>query len=400
NSDGWISVDEWHQYANSNVQIAAPAMKPEFYSVENGRKILLAKALIDDPKLKYRKEVENWIRRGEIAEAGHYVLEKLAESLLLTFEERAAIEAEALHPYQEYQEKLQRYEREFANVFRQNSPLGAPEREELKNLQQSLGLRDGDVAPLEELIAWKLTSISQSEEEVNEVAQWDIKSETNSLPSTLGTVLPDYAQIPAPVPINPTPAVNLSSSLAGSKVSPRSSSTSPKKSFLLIGGIGGSLAAMAVVIGMSSRAPIEPPPEDTVSSSPNPSPHPFPTVTSADKETSPSPIAPPETKECLVFVNGNLRSKPASFQADNVVATLREALPVTGKQTEGGWVEVKLSERKLAWVHRQIIANDEQMDACLSKKGIKIRKVEDIPPPPPSPNRSSEYRNSGVQNSL
>ncbi|MBR8835304.1 MAG: caspase family protein [Stigonema ocellatum SAG 48.90 = DSM 106950] len=53
--DGWISVDELHEYASSKVQEAAPAMTPKFYPVEEGFKIRLAKAPVDDPKLKYRK---------------------------------------------------------------------------------------------------------------------------------------------------------------------------------------------------------------------------------------------------------------------------------------------------------------------------------------------------------
>jgi uncharacterized protein YgiM (DUF1202 family) len=88
-------------------------------------------------------------------------------------------------------------------------------------------------------------------------------------------------------------------------------------------------------------------------------------------------------------VNGNLRSEPAGFR-ENVVESLKETLTVTGKQTEGGWVEVKLPDNKLAWVYRDIIANEEDMRACLTKKGIKIKTIEDIPVPPSSSSSQSE----------
>jgi hypothetical protein len=56
-------------------------VKPEFYPVEDGRyKIQLLVAPTDDPKLKYRKEVERWVNRGEISRAGRYSLNKLAET--------------------------------------------------------------------------------------------------------------------------------------------------------------------------------------------------------------------------------------------------------------------------------------------------------------------------------
>ncbi len=42
--DGWISVEELHEYAKQKVQEAEPAMKPEIYIVKEGFKILLAKA--------------------------------------------------------------------------------------------------------------------------------------------------------------------------------------------------------------------------------------------------------------------------------------------------------------------------------------------------------------------
>jgi uncharacterized caspase-like protein len=479
-SNGWISVDELHEYASNKVEAAAPAVKPQFYPIEGKDKILLAKAPIDDPKLKYRKEAENWVSCGEISEAGRYTLDKLAESLQLTSEVCTEIEAEALKPYQEYQEKLQRYKQEFAKAISKDYPLGIQDREELRSLQRSLGLRDEDAAPIEKLMVLRLASLSQSQNNADKLAQLDSETEANSLPSVPSAVLLESTPIPAVQPTNsmpasevdgsklaqsdsereanslpsvptvvlpestqtpvlgptnptpaseadaskvaqldrekepnsmpsvpsavppeskpitvlaatnPTPAVNLSSDLTGSqKTSPRSVSTFPKK-FLLPIGIGGALATVALAIGISTRTTVAPPvaPTLTVSSSPNPSPKPSSTATKSDKPSSPSATASPDSKDCTVLVNGNLRSEPAPFR-DNVVESLRTPLPVTGKQTKGGWVEVKLSDNKLAWAHRDIISNKEEMDACLAKKGITIQTVEDILPPASSSSPSS-----------
>jgi uncharacterized caspase-like protein len=62
--DGRISADELHQYVFEKVQKVAPAMTPQFYPVEQGHRIYLAKSPQDDPELKYRKEVERWVKQG------------------------------------------------------------------------------------------------------------------------------------------------------------------------------------------------------------------------------------------------------------------------------------------------------------------------------------------------
>ena len=425
-SDGWISVDELHEYASNKVQVAAPGIKPEFYPVEGGDKIQLLLVPTDNPKLKYRKQVETWVNRGEISEAGRYILNKLAETLPLTSVDCIAIETEVLKPYQEYQKKLQQYKREFAKAIANNYPLDTQEREKLRGFQQSLGLRDEDVAPIEEQVALKLARLSRSEDEADEGVQTNspakaqyipepqyipmpveplmnttaasednaneqhIKNQPNSLPSTPSLVLPDSKPRATLQSKTSTPAVNSSSSLAGSQTSPRSVSTFPNK-FLLLAGIGGAVATVALAIGISTRKPTAPAPVAVNSvNSVN-----IATPTNPKPDATPSPSPSPESKFCSVFVNGNLRSEPAPFR-DNVVESLKEPLVVTGKQTKGGWVEVKLPSNKLGWAHQDIIASKDktEMDACLSRKGIRIRTIEDIPlPPPPAssfPQRSAK----------
>lgn len=149
--DGWISVDELHEYATKAVQEATPAMKPEIYAIKEGYKINLAKAPIDDPKLKYRREVDYWIEsgNGEISFTGRAALEGLQEELELAPEETAAIETKVLAPIEVYKKKLQRYELAFRNEIKLGFPPSDKTRANLKRLQQALGLRDEDIALIE-----------------------------------------------------------------------------------------------------------------------------------------------------------------------------------------------------------------------------------------------------------
>ncbi|MDZ7967509.1 MAG: ABC transporter substrate-binding protein [Nostoc sp. DedSLP03] len=151
NEDGLISVDELHEYATKAVQEATPAMKPEIYAIKEGYKINIAKAPIDDPKLKYRREVEYWVEsgNGEISFTGRAALEGLQEELELTSEEAAAIETKVLEPVEVYKKKLQRYEQAFRNEIKLGFPPSDKTRTNLKRLQQALGLRDEDIALIE-----------------------------------------------------------------------------------------------------------------------------------------------------------------------------------------------------------------------------------------------------------
>ncbi|MBN3896263.1 MAG: ABC transporter substrate-binding protein [Nostoc sp. NOS(2021)] len=149
--DGWISVDELHDYAAKKVQEAAPAMKPEIYPIKGGYKIKLAKAPSNDPRLTYLREVEYWVEggNGEISVAGRAALDALQETLKLSSEDAAAIETQVLAPIEDKKKKLQRYELAFRDEIKKGFPLSDKTRHNLKRLQQALGLRDEDIALIE-----------------------------------------------------------------------------------------------------------------------------------------------------------------------------------------------------------------------------------------------------------
>ncbi len=147
--DDVISADELHEYASIRVQRAAPAMRPEIYTVKEGYKIILAKVPIGDPKLNYRKEVERYVHRGKISPVARRILDTRRDSLGLPKEEAALIEAEVLKPFREYKKKLHEYEQALQEAIEHEYPLSDRISRELQDLQQVLSLRDEDIAPIE-----------------------------------------------------------------------------------------------------------------------------------------------------------------------------------------------------------------------------------------------------------
>ncbi|MDZ8080707.1 MAG: ABC transporter substrate-binding protein [Nostoc sp. DcaGUA01] len=147
NDNGVITVDELHEYARKKVREAAPTMSPEIYPIREGYTIVLAKAPLGDPKLKYRKEVERFSRGGEISSIGRKALEQLQVKLKLSSEIAIAIENEALQPYRDYQKRLQEYEQVLEEA-QKNLTLNSDAQDDLQRFQQILGLRDEDIAPI------------------------------------------------------------------------------------------------------------------------------------------------------------------------------------------------------------------------------------------------------------
>lgn len=146
--DGQISVDELHEYAKRKVQESVPVMNPQIYASKDSYNIKLAKVRIDDPKVQYRQEVENWASSGQISDIGRIALDALRIQLGLTPEEAAVIEDQVLKPHREYEEKLQQYERAFIAI-RHWYPINRNIRNDLIRFQKCLGIRDEDIALIE-----------------------------------------------------------------------------------------------------------------------------------------------------------------------------------------------------------------------------------------------------------
>ncbi|NEO29574.1 MAG: caspase family protein [Symploca sp. SIO3C6] len=232
----------------------------------------------------------------------------------------------------------------------------------------------------------------------------------------------EKAQTLNSVQIDSTPALEVSSSLITSPT--KHASSLPRKPMLGIAFAGG-LAVLAWALGFQNRGSVESLQESIETSSykpsniiseqqtnteqgitnkslenpsvipipinpqavatPEASPLPSKTSTPAktDEGTNPQVDAssqttkPLETNSCWIAVNGNIRSQPTSVESNTITSFNRELL-VTGKQTQRGWIQVRLPSYKLGWVHPSVIlTSKEEMSSCLSKKGIPIRKISD-----------------------
>ncbi|MEH1964946.1 caspase, EACC1-associated type [Nostoc sp.] len=176
-TDGWISIDELHEYASTKVQETAPAMTPKFYPVEEGHKILLAKSPKDDPKLKYRKEVETRAKsgKGKFSIFALEILESKRVDWGLSEGEAKAIREEVLQPYREYERKRVRYEEALTRAVDEEYPFNE---EELEEYQQHLGLRDEDIASIKQrVLAPKQAEYERQQQELERIRQEQERTE-------------------------------------------------------------------------------------------------------------------------------------------------------------------------------------------------------------------------------
>ena len=151
NRDGFIDADELHQYVCSKVQEASPDMTPQFYPVQEGFKIYLARSPFNVLKLEYRKEVDRVViqDKGKIDYLNRIYLDELRTKLGLSDDEAKAIETEAIELYPKRQKKLQRYREAFSKAIQQRYPLREDDRNKLKRIQKILELTDEDVGAIE-----------------------------------------------------------------------------------------------------------------------------------------------------------------------------------------------------------------------------------------------------------
>jgi hypothetical protein len=143
--DGDISVDELYDYVRDKVKSTNDNMSPEFHPVKEGYRIVLAKAAQDDPKLKFRKEVEIVVGRsnGKISPVARNLLN--AKSQAIDPLEVEAIIGEVLRPYHEYAKKLENYEQTLLESIAEEFPFSEVVQYELQEYENHLGLREEDL---------------------------------------------------------------------------------------------------------------------------------------------------------------------------------------------------------------------------------------------------------------
>ena len=189
--DGKISVLELHEYASNKVRETAPRMKPQLIVLKDmGFDIFVAKAKVTDPELRYRKRVENYAKRGEISVVGREVLNTFQKQLSLSQAVAARIEQEVLHPYQERLKNIEQYKQSFIEAVDNYFPLNEDIKNDLKDLQEILGLRQDDVTPIENRVLiskGKINSLPQ-----NQVAIENKEEVENKEGEEPPSILPQY----------------------------------------------------------------------------------------------------------------------------------------------------------------------------------------------------------------
>ena len=171
-SDGKVSVRELHEYATQKVHEAAPKMNPKIIVLKDeGFDVVFAKAQITDPKLRYRKEAERYSMRGEISPAGRTLLNTLRGRLALTLEEAQEIEDQVLQPFRERLQHLETYRSAFVAEVALQYPLVKETLNELKDLQEVLGLREEDVAQVQQEVTAQISSHSESHQKLQRYKQ-------------------------------------------------------------------------------------------------------------------------------------------------------------------------------------------------------------------------------------
>ena len=88
-------------------------------------------------------------------------LRQMQQQLNLTAPEVEAIESRITAEVQAYHQKLQEYERLFANATQQEYPLSEASQVSLQQQQQRLGLKDGEIAPIEAKITTQIETYHQ-----------------------------------------------------------------------------------------------------------------------------------------------------------------------------------------------------------------------------------------------
>ena len=108
----------------------------------------------------YREEVVSRASvRGDISIVGRRILDELQESLELSQEEKEIIEDEVLNPYRKYKDKGEKYEQTLQDTIQQEYPFSHQTRQELKRLQQILGLTQENIELIEDRVIPKLILI-------------------------------------------------------------------------------------------------------------------------------------------------------------------------------------------------------------------------------------------------
>ncbi|NET50573.1 MAG: SUMF1/EgtB/PvdO family nonheme iron enzyme, partial [Merismopedia sp. SIO2A8] len=142
----WVEVGHLHDYVRHKLETAAASMSPQIYAAREGRSIVLAKAPVGDPALRYHKLVQNLLwESGHLSPVGRRRLKRNGQQWGLKPEDMEAIEEEVCRPYVERRENLAEYEVTYREALEYENPPSERLKGELIAYQRELNLRDEDV---------------------------------------------------------------------------------------------------------------------------------------------------------------------------------------------------------------------------------------------------------------
>jgi hypothetical protein len=214
-NDGYISVDELHEYAQSKVHEESPSMNPKIYAIEEGYKIQLMEAVAPDPLIKYQRAVEQCAVAGEISPVWRITLDEMRANLKIAPEDADLIETRVLRPYREYRKKLKRYEAAFKSAIQQRGlPIQEPVRAALNQLQRTLALRNEDILAIEE--KWERRAESQLSQLPTAPPSQKISQRPSHPPANPPVASPAPPGTPVPKSIQPTSESSSESTVEGS----------------------------------------------------------------------------------------------------------------------------------------------------------------------------------------
>jgi len=151
-TNGEIYVRELHKYAKRKVQDVRPNQQPDIIILDGeGFDILLANAP-KNPEVQYRQSVERYASDGQISTAGRLILQIKQQFFGIANDKAAEIENQVLEPFRQRLKNLEHYREAFKEAVKEGYPLSKTARNEFIDLQQAYGLRDENVAPIEEEI--------------------------------------------------------------------------------------------------------------------------------------------------------------------------------------------------------------------------------------------------------
>ncbi len=157
----FISAQNLHEYVKAQVKVAAPAMEPAIFNGQDGHDIIVAKVQLNNEQ-RYRKQVQQKVRNGDIGPAGKAVLLEWRQRLRLTSVQASAIEDEILQPYRERQRHLELYTKALEAERSFSYPLTTIAIQDLKELQRLLSLRDEDIHSIEERLLDSASTAGQT----------------------------------------------------------------------------------------------------------------------------------------------------------------------------------------------------------------------------------------------